>query len=100
MTKTTFSEAIFHFDGREYSASGDVEFEMEKEDWGIGSYEYWGHTETHRDLVWAPQNASVTNLTIWDGDAEVKEPSKELEKAAEDILIEEVEEESVEKYEE
>ena len=45
---------------------------MEKEDRGIGSYEYWGHTETHRDLAWAPQNASVTNLTIWDGDAEVK----------------------------
>jgi hypothetical protein len=84
-------EASFEHKGKNYEVTGSVTHETHTEDVGIGSYEYWGHTETDKQLVEISEyvDAEFHNLQVFEKGSEhpVLEPSAELTEAAELALF-------------
>ena len=80
----------FEYDGKKYSVTGTAIHNTEKEDVGIGPYEFWGSRGYDSQIV----NQSEFSECEFDGLAiypdggmeEVPEPSKELVEAAQEAL--------------
>lgn len=79
-------EASFNHEDKPYEVYGSVTHETHTEDIGIGSYEYWGHTETDKQLAQISDyvDAEFHDLKIYEKGAEfpIVDPSAELTEAA------------------
>ena len=81
----------FEYDGKKYSVTGTAIHNTEKEDIGIGSYEY--HSSRGFDSqpvsVSEYEDCEFVDLAIYRGDSseEVANPTKELVEAAQDALF-------------
>lgn len=79
-------DATFEHDSKQYDVVGSVTHETHTEDIGIGRYEYWGHTETDKQLAQISDyvDAEFHDLRIFEkgSDVPVLEPSAELTEAA------------------
>jgi len=80
----------FEYDGKKYSVTGTAIHNTEKEDIGIGSYEFWGSRGYDRQIVESSEfsECEFDSLAIYpdDGTEEVTDPSKELVEAAQEAL--------------
>ena len=80
----------FEYDGKKYSVTGTAIHNTEKEDVGIGPYEFWGSRGYDRQIVnqSAFSECEFDSLAIYpdEGMEEVPEPSKELVDAAQEAL--------------
>jgi hypothetical protein len=80
----------FEYEGKKYSLTGTAIHNTEKEDIGIGSYEFWGSRGYDSRIVESSEfsECEFDSLAIYpdDGTEEVPEPSKELVEAAQEAL--------------
>jgi hypothetical protein len=80
----------FEYDGKKYSVTGTAIHNTEKEDVGIGPYEFWGSRGYDRQIVNQSEfsECEFDSLAIYpdEGMEEVPNPSKELVEAAEEAL--------------
>ena len=80
----------FEYDGKKYSVTGTAIHNTEKEDVGIGHYEFWGSRGYDRQIVNQSEfsECEFDSLAIYpdEGMEEVPNPSKELVEAAEEAL--------------
>lgn len=58
--EVSFDSVEFEFNGQKYYCSGNACHVLYKRDNGIGTFEFWGHRERHRQIEWNSEKSEMT----------------------------------------